>query len=545
MKHCVKKYFAIIVLLILVAIQAYTASEAVARAAAFSFDSVWFYRDGTRVVPEISKRWLTVVFETSADSNSSASANANANANVNANANANDVEPTDDSFIQKKAKAIIKSHDRLVEYLYDPNIAEDACFVRMRDGLKTADISHLITQLNKVTAVRYVHPTVVLDNKTFAFFDSFEMEWKTGTPEAQRESLLKASHAVPDEEDEKGNRYVVDVAAIPFFRSLNLLAEDIRVLRVTPYLVEIKPSIRARLSLFMNGGNIGDSIPFTLTIIFSDRVSIDPSSIATLNLRPPELQKELFDCTFDPYDYAKAVSKSPIVITGRIRFFAPGELTIPSVKISYSCPSCSSSAKSTVRSIETKPVLFKVSSIIPAEQSENRLIVPTDPVSPDFRLAALHRLSQRHLWLVIICCAGLVLCAVWLLLMLRKTTAKRDRVKDRKTDGQLAEQLRLLLHETPTAPHWSYLGKVGTLLREYLVVLYGIDVKYKGGSGKQFMETIAGYVPGEFIDPLSSILAAIDTSVALESEHLQGIDQLQQEILKVVDLTANKTVARG
>ena len=84
----------------------------------------------------------------------------------------------------------------------------------------------------------------------------------------------------------KGNHYVVDVTAIPFFRALNLLAEDVKVLRVTPYLVEIKPSISATLSLFMSGGNIGDSIPFTLTIAFSDRVSIDPSSLATLNLRP-------------------------------------------------------------------------------------------------------------------------------------------------------------------------------------------------------------------------------------------------------------------
>jgi hypothetical protein len=527
MKHFFKKYVAIIVLLILVALQASTASEAMAKASPFSFDSVWFYRDGTRVVPEISKRWLTVVFDPGA------------------NSNADDVEPADDSFVQKKAKAIIKSQNRLVEYLYDPNIAEDACFVRMRDGLKPADISHLITQLNKVAAVRYVHPTVDLDNKTFAFFDSFEMEWKTGTPEAQRESLLKASHAVADEEDEQGNRYVVDVAAIPFFRAINLLAEDIRVLRVTPALVEIKPSIRARLSLFMSGGNIGDSIPFTLTIIFSDRVSIDPSSIATLNLRPPELQKELFDCAFDPYDYAKAVTGSPIVITGRVRFYAPGEFTIPPIKISYSCPSCSGSGKTTVRSVETKPVVFKVSSILPADKSENRLIVPTDPVSPEFRLDALHRLSQRHLWLVIISCVGLVFCSVWLLLMLRKTTATRDRVMDRKTEGQLAEQLRLLLHDTPTAPHWSYLGKVGALLREYMVVLCGIEVKYKGGSGKQFMETVAARVPGEFIEPLSSILAAIDTSVALESEHLQGIDRLQQEILKFVDLTADKTVARG
>jgi len=528
MTHCFKKYFAFIFLL--AAIQAYTAPGALARAVPFSFDSVWFYRDGTKVVPEISKRWLTVVFEPRYISNANDFASGS---------------DTSDGFIQKKARAIIKSHDRLIDYLYDPNIAEDACFFRMRGGLKPEDVRSLVNQLSQEGTVKYVHPTLLLNNKIFAFFNVFEMEWKTGTPEAERKSLLGASHVVLDENDKKDNRYTVDVTAIPFFRALNLLAEDIRVLRATPYLVEIRPSVSTKLSLFMSGGNIGDSIPFTLTITFSDRVSIDPSSISTPNLRPPELQKELFDCTFDPYDYAKAVTKSPIVITGRLRFYAPGEFTIPPIKISYSCPSCSSSTNSTVRSIETEPVLFKVSSIIPTAKSENRLIVPTDPVSPDYRPAALHQQSLRYLWLAIICFAGLVLCAVWLLLLRRKATTERDRLKERKKDARLAEQLRTLLNATPMAPHCSYLGEVGALLREYLVVLYGIDLKYKGGSGKQFMETIAGYVPGECIDSLRSIFTALDNSVALESEHYQNIDQLQSEILKIVDSTTHNTAAHG
>jgi hypothetical protein len=478
-------------------------------------------------VPEISRRWLSVVFDPRYGSNADA------------------FEATSDtngSFIRKKAKAIIKSNNRLAEYLYDPNLAEDACFFRMRDGLKLEDVKSLINQLSQDGTVKYVHPTLLLDNKTFAFFNLFQMEWKTGTDTAQRESLLRASHAAVDETDEKGNRYIVDVRAIPFFRAINLLAEDIKVLRVTPYLVEIKPSISARLSLFMSGANIGDSIPFTLAINFSDRVNIDPSSIATLNLRPPELQKELFDCTFDPYDYAKAVTKSPIAITGRVRFYAPGEFTIPAVTISYSCPSCSNS---TVRSIATEPVLFKVSSIIAKDKSKYRLIVPTDPVVPDNNLAALDQQSQRYLWLAIICFAGLVLCAAWLLLRLYKVTAERNRVKERQKNNQLAEQLATLLKATPTAPHWSYLGEVGALLREYMVVLHGIDSKYRGGSGKQFMETIRAQVPPENLASLSSIFTAIDNSVALETENYQDIDQLRSEILKAVDSAAQNSAAHG
>jgi hypothetical protein len=525
MKYRFNKYFALILLLF--AIQAYADSEAAAKAAPFSFDSVWFYREGTRVVPETSKRWLTVVFDQRYISNG------------------NNFEPTSDTndgFIQKKAKAIIKSNNRIIEYLYDPNLAEDACFFRMRDGLKLEDVRSLINLLSQDGTINYVHPTLDIDNKTFAFFNAFQVEWKTGADMAQRESLLRASHAVVDETDEKGNRYIVDVRAIPFFRAINLLAEDIKVLRVTPYLVEIKPSISTKLSLFMSGGNIGDSIPFTLTITFSERVNIDPSSIATLNLRPPDIQKELFDCTFDPYDYAKAVTKSPIAITGRVRFYAPGEFTIPAVTISYSCPSCSNS---TVRSIATEPALFKVSSIIPKDKSKYRLIVATDPVVPDFSLAELNQQSQRYLWLAIICFAGLVLCAAWLLLLLFKVTAERNRSSERKKNTQLAEQLATVLRSTPTSPHWSYLGEVGALLREYLVVLHGIDLKYRGGSGKQFMETIRAQVTPECFGSLSSIFIAIDNSVALETENYQDIDQLRSEILKVVNSTAQNIAAHG
>jgi hypothetical protein len=519
MNHWFKKYFAIIFLVISFAIQTDTAAEAVTVpgsatggkkiAAPFSFDSVWFYRDGTRVIPEISKRWLTVVFDQRYDS----------------------------SFIREKAKAIVNSNDRLIDYLYDRNLAEDAYFFKMRDGLKLDDISQLITQLNQDEAVKYVHPALVLNNKTFAFFNVFQMEWKTGIDKAQRDALLGAAHVAFDE---KENRYAVDVTAIPYFKALDLLAEDIRVLRVTPYLVEIKPSISTKFSLFMDGGNIGDSIPFKLTIIFSDRVSIDPSSIATLNLRPSNLQKELFDCTFDPYDYAKAVTKSPIVITGRVKFYAPGEYTIPAVTINYTCPPC---ADSTVRSIDTQPVLFKVSSLIPTAKSENRLIVPTDPINPDYRLAALRRQSLRYLWLAIIGFAGLILSAAWLLFLRRKAAAERDRLKERKKEDLLAEQLRMLLHAAPAAPHWSYLSGIGTLLREYMVTLYGIDSKYEGGSGKQFMETIRAHIPRECADSLSIIFTAIDNCVSLESEHYEEIDQLQREILKVVDLTAHNTAA--
>ncbi|UFS70949.1 hypothetical protein LPW11_01895 [Geomonas sp. RF6] len=597
MKKCIA------IILLIVAMLAHTPFEAWARSAApFSFDSLWFYRDGTRVVPEIGKRWVTVVFDSryrsgAADFLTSGEEEGN--------------------VIQRRARGMVKSHKALSSYLYDPNLAEDACFFKLRDGVKLDQIGRLIGELKGERGVRYVHPTVIIDNKTFAFFDDLELEWKTGTPRAQRDSLLKAAHVAADDRDEKRKSYVVDLAAIPYFRAVNLLAEDVKVLKVAPRLVEIKPSISAKLSFLMGGANIGDSIPFTLTIAFSDRVSIDPSSIATLNLKPPELQKELFDCTFDPYDYAKAVGKSPIIITGRLKFYAPGEFTVPPVKISYTCQTCTktasrsvkastnstnstgstgsgqssavpmpppplpdgiadtdssapppdtstppdtlpagspvsstnavtgSAADSNVRFVQTQPVLFKVSSIIPAEKSENRLIVPTAPVSVDFRLPALHQRSLRYLWLGIFSLAGLFLCVGWFIYMRYRLILERDRTREGKRDGILVEQLRTLLQEPPSAPHWAYLGRVGLLLREYLVALCGGDARFRGGSGRHFMERMGSRLPHESVAPLTTILAAIDNSVAMETEHHQDMEALQREILEVVEATAQRSAAQG
>ena len=85
--------------------------------------------------------------------------------------------------------------------MYDPNLAEDACFFRLRDGLTREDMEELINQLNQDEAVLYIHPAVVLDNKTFAFFNVLQLEWKTGTDKAQREALLTQAHAVFDEKE--------------------------------------------------------------------------------------------------------------------------------------------------------------------------------------------------------------------------------------------------------------------------------------------------------------------------------------------------------
>jgi hypothetical protein len=482
--------------------------------ALFSLDDIWFYDGDKKVVPGISMSWLTVVFD---------ARYAEA---------ANGFEGTYETFIPEKAKALIKTHGVLIDYMYDANIAEDACFFQLHDSLKRDELKEIINQLNQEEAVLYTHPALVLDNKLWAYFNAFNLEWKASADRERRAALLTQAHALYDE---KENVCRVNVLEIPFFTALNLMAEDISVLRARPYLTEIKPTIRAHLSLAMNGGRIGDTVPFMFAIEFSNRVSIDPSSIANINLRPAALQKELFECSFDPYDYTRVISKSPIVITGRIRFFAPGEFIIPSVTVSYTCPDCSGD---TVRAIETKPVPFRVASLVPAVKEEFRLLVPSAPVQPNYQTGTLHARAQIRLGQA---AAGLLVfilsLTLFAVLFIQQRREQRRHIL-RTRDDLLAERLRVLVKTAPQHAHWQYLGEAGALLREYILARYGRSLKQPGGSAHYFAGSVKDMVPGQYLDVLETVLAAIDNAVALEQETCPETDQIRMEIMRLLDLTA-------
>ncbi|MCX5896646.1 MAG: hypothetical protein NTY29_00445, partial [Proteobacteria bacterium] len=161
--------------------------------APFNFDDIWFYDGGSKIIPDISMMWLTVVFD---------SRYARA---------ANEFEGTYDTFIQEKAKTLIKSRSSLIDYFYDANLAEDACFFRLRDGLKRDELKELIKQLNQDEAVLYTHPAIILKDKTWAFFNIFDLEWKSSADKQRREALLKQAQAVCDE---KENTFRVNVLEI-------------------------------------------------------------------------------------------------------------------------------------------------------------------------------------------------------------------------------------------------------------------------------------------------------------------------------------------
>ena len=468
------------------------------------FDDVWFYnREKSKVIPEINPHWIAVVFKSPVDAGGSS--------------------------LPEKAKTILTRHSEFVDLFYDNNLAEDACFFKLREGVKTDALQSLLRKLNGEITVDYAHPALTIRDRTYTYFNVLEMKWKTGAEKGYRESLLKQARV---SYDEKENVYRVNIHEIPFFKALNFLAEDITVLEATPYLVELKPSIRASLVLSLHGGNIGDTIPFLLSVEFSDRVSLDPSSFANIDLRPETIQKELFELQFDPYDYVKASSTSPIRITGWMRFYAPGEFVIPAMKVKYTCSSCSGGE---VRSFETDPVHFKVASIIPSQQRGNTLIVPADTLIPDYHLGDYLKKGNVNIVISLISFLLGLGCIVWVVLNIRALRIQRARAGKKKMEDILLEKVRLLLCSQPSGPHWVYLGEVGSALREYIVAKYHIAQDPHGGSGEVFFDTIRHTIPGARWGRIHAVLKEVDNSIALELERYPGLEHLQAEIREIID----------
>jgi hypothetical protein len=96
------------------------------------------------------------------------------------------------------------------------------------------------------------------------------------------------------------------------------------------------------------------------------------------------------------YDYVKVAVKSPIRITGWMKFYAPGEFLIPAIKVKYTCASCSAGE---VKTAETNAANFRVSSIVPSQQRENKLVIPKDDVAPDYRTEFYRTRAKRYLFI--------------------------------------------------------------------------------------------------------------------------------------------------
>lgn len=487
--------------------------------ALIDINDMWYYNDDLqKVIPDIDTEWVAVVFRSDF---SEYAFDESGDADVK-------------GLLLNAAKELISGYEDIVDVLYDENLAEDACFLKLRPGIDERELGELISAVNGYGMVRYSHPTMRIHNKTYGFFNAFTLEWKTGVSEETKDDLL---HQAGAWYEAKEDIYRVDVFEMAFFKSLQLLSEDIRVLRATPYLVELKHTITAEFRLGISGGNIGDVIPFSLEVIFSDIVTIDPSSLANIMVRPADIQKELFEVHFDPYDYVEVVKNSPIHLTGWLKVFAPGDFEIPPVTIKYTAITSSANQ---VRTVSTKEAFVRISSLVPDRQKDKSLIVPLDYPSPSLPVEE-YTLDARMNFLKMVCyflAAGL--CAGWFLYHLHLSRREETKRKKTRPDELIARDLALLLAEVPAGPQWTYLVEVSKGLRSYLVAHYSIDGISTGGSGEIFFAAISKDLPETLRPRFHSLFKKIDEAVALEMQPVPELEHIKSESGELLNLCKNQ-----
>lgn len=478
------------------------------------FNDIWFYSsDGSKVIPDIDTEWITVVFRSGPGGTDYTE----------------DIDERKNQIINR-AKALMKEYNELKDFFYDSNIAEDACFFRIEKNTTRNSLKSLIQRLNDNTEVDYAHPAIRLNDATYGFFNAINVKWKTGASRNSQDLLAGKLHSLYDE---KNNIYRVNIFEIPFFKAVNFFAEDINVAEALPYLVKLQPSLRVKLSLGINGGNLGDTIPFTLAVTFSDFIKIDPSSIANINLKPNEIQKELFDIEFDTYDYAKAALKSPIVITGRMRFYAPGEFVIPPVKITYTCTTCSDTQ---VRTSMTEGIIFKTSSIVSTKEPERRLIIPANDLPPSFDIEGYALKARTSLLIFVSSALAVLLLIGWFWKKKRDMMEAEFLLNKLKPEDLLLERLITLLNITPPKPHWLYIKESINLLREYLVARYNIPQEPFGGSGSTFFESVKNMIPQNKLKTVKSLLYETDNIIAAELKEYGEIDKFKSDMTEIIDI---------
>jgi hypothetical protein len=248
-------------------------------------------------------------------------------------------------------------------------------------------------------------------------------------------------------------------------------------------------------------------------------------------LRPPNLQKDLFDVQFDPYDYVTAAAQNAVQISGWMKFYAPGDYLIPSLALKYSCTNC---LNNQVRTLKTKPVPFKVASIVPAKQADKRLILPQKNLQPEdksefFRMRAnFHRLLFAASFLIA------ALCVIWFIVIVNTSRRQQKHLPENKTENTLAEKLSLYLEALPSGQHWRYMAEAGRMLRAYIVEKYKITDYAAQGSGRVFSRSVQPKLPVALFTEIESVFEEIDKAAALELDTYADMETFRSMVLKLI-----------
>jgi hypothetical protein len=180
-------------------------------------------------------------------------------------------------------------------------------------------------------------------------------------------------------------------------------------------------------------------------------------------------------------------------------------------------------------------VTVRVASLVPSGKADHTLLIPPDPVSPEYQEQSYHTKAQRTLLGSFVCYVLALLCIGWYALEAYKAKKRAQKGIQRRRDELLAERIRGLLGASQTGPDSVYVEETGTLFRQYLVEKYGVPTDPFGGTGEVYFESIKKRLPEHLADTIHFLLKEIDTVLALELDPYPGLERFKDDMMKVVE----------
>jgi hypothetical protein len=276
-------------------------------------------------------------------------------------------------------------------------------------------------------------------------------------------------------------------------------------------LTKIEPPVRATFTVGVNGTTIGAPLPFSLEILFSKRIRIEPATIANLNLCPPELSRQLCKVGYAPPLSAVDVTTSPIRLEGHLYLYGTGEFTLPEVPVYYRQ---SAAEESELVIIRTPPVPVRIASMIPQAPGRYQLKVAGVEELPTIAGADL---KIRKIFGISVLAIGAVLflaCLVGLRRMAIPATVATPAARVPDVMEQHANVLRRILSAQRDTFGSDEIATFGHALWGYLGARCELPADSMGGGAGVFSATLRDRLPVEIRPRVNELLELLETGLS-------------------------------
>lgn len=475
-------------------------------------DQVWFYdAAGGLVIPRVNYEWLVVHFREDAA-----------------------VEDEPDAELPPPISRLTTLFkEQIVDLVYDPVLDPLLCMYRLRNPDHSGLIAAEMARAEGGRLVHHLRPAYMVGDSSFALLDAIEVRWKTQAGAREQAALLSKAGVIADEEAGDGPRRVrTDPCRASTWATANLLHEDLQVVSAAPVLAKIVPPVRAVLRVGINGATVGAPVPFALEIFFSDRVRIEPSTIANLNLCPQELYRNLFRVEYDRPLSSVDVSTSPIRVAGTLYLYGTGEFAIPEVPVYYLQAGAEATELVTLR---TPEVPIRIASVIPAAAGRYPLQV-AESKADGLAVRGVETGGRRRLALAV-SAVGAVLLGACLIGLRRSSGAAAvalPAAPGAAAGADYAATLRGFLHGGGDALGDAEIAAFGRAFRGYLGARCQLPADSLGGGAGVFSAALGQGLPLEIRPAVGEVLELIDNRLARGQFRQGELDRLFEQARSVL-----------